>query len=36
MTRIDDAEREREVTEQVDTQLVFVRDPRMIIIESIL
>ena len=30
MTSVDDAEREREVTEQVDTQLVFVRDPRMI------
>ena len=30
MTRIEDTEREREVTEQVDTQLVFVRDPRNI------
>jgi hypothetical protein len=26
MTRVDDIEREREIMEQVDTQLVFVRD----------
>jgi hypothetical protein len=30
ITRIDDAEREREVTEQVDTQLIFVSHPRSI------